>query len=135
MNAPLIRNPFGLAVIALTCGAFWLGLGLAAAHADPLEHQLDAINMRTQRDVIYAASPAWVDGPRGNCTVFAIHNAHVLEAAHLPAHVWYVLTEGGAKHMVTVSGDWVLDERFTHIERRVVLEHYGYTFVMDFGPL
>lgn len=135
MNAPLIRNPLGLATIALVCGGFWLAVGCAVAHADPAEDQLQSIDSQTQRDVTYAHAPRWIDATKGDCTVFAIHNAHALEQAGLDAHVWAVRTEDGGLHAVAVSGQWVLDQRFARVQRRDVLERYGYRFITDYGPL
>lgn len=135
MNPPLHRNPLGLATIAIVCGTFWAIIFASIAHADPMENQLDAINMRTQREITYASAPRWVDGPRGDCSVFALHNAHALERAGLPAHFWAVTTEDGGLHAVVVSGDWVLDQRYLHVQRRADLERHGYHFLTDYGPL
>ena len=140
-----VRRPRSLARAALklalaigVCAPAWSAVLVGSALAlsfDPLEYELDRVNVRTHHELTYGPGPKWQDARVGDCTTFAVHNQHAVKALGLPAEIWIVRDEKDEIHAVVVSGKDVLDSRFTHVKRRKALVRLGYEFMFKVTAL
>lgn len=142
-----MRHPKPLRVLALiaavgACAAFWTWAGSSLAATPEEVRQLERVNTRVNRSIRYESDMAqygqperWVAYPpsgRGDCEDYAFTKEAELKRAGFASHRLRVrmdvLDERGGRHAVlVVDGEWVLDNRFTRVERIESLRRYGYS--------